>query len=686
MSFGTPWMLLWLPSLGLVGWLALRSRRLQQEGACRVKGGSPGIASRRFGPGDGLRLAALGCVILALARPQWSPQPCETDIQARDLVIALDLSRSMLAADVAPSRLEAARIAIHEALPAWAGQRIALVTFAGSASVRVPLTLDHGFVRYMLERVDPSDVDLGSTSLEAAFEKVLGAVMTGPVRGRCDLVMFTDGEDHLSDLDKTAERLARSGARVLIVGLGDPVQGARVPDASGAPGPWMQYREAEVISRLDEGSLAKLAGKNSKATFYPARTRPFDLVALYEGLISGASADGAAGELRQVRYAEGYPYLLGLSVALWLASSPWGLPAFCRLLPLLVVLLSAGCGRRSDEATEAAFRGRLRRGVELAGHAQEQSGLDPVSARSLLVDARESFLCAALLRPGDLETARQITAVTRRLREFDAALEKQRAAEDKRHAKLGELIRQLEALALRQTRLSQQSARLLARRLVPASADLSNSSESDNDMSEEYPIASNSNDRRLAATAAGEQQAVEEGTALILDTVTLQRETLRRWLAEAYGTDKLPATEFDPAVDLLAGARAAQQRARASLAPQPPSWPGANTAFHVAAGHLEQALDSLKSLQPPVKDRDEEAMPPANSDESQEALNSPNSGSPGKQSPPVSPDDATMALEMRSLPVPNYTPDEILEEEAANQQKRARLKAARAGAKVEKNW
>ena len=77
-----------------------------------------------------------------------------------------------------------------------AGQRIALITFAGSAAVRVPLTLDHGFVRYMLDRADPSDMELGSTSLQAAVEKAVGAVLTDAAGGRRDLVMFTDGEDH----------------------------------------------------------------------------------------------------------------------------------------------------------------------------------------------------------------------------------------------------------------------------------------------------------------------------------------------------------------------------------------------------------------------------------------------------------------------------------------------------------
>ena len=171
MSLSAPWMLLCLSLVAVTGWLMARSRRLQGEAAFRLTGvaakdGRGGLTRR-----DWLTLASLICVVVALARPQWSPRPYETERRGRDLVIALDVSRSMLAADIFPSRLEMARIAIHEALPALSGQRVSLVTFAGSALVRVPLTLDHGFVRYVLERADPSDMDLGSTSLAGGIRE-----------------------------------------------------------------------------------------------------------------------------------------------------------------------------------------------------------------------------------------------------------------------------------------------------------------------------------------------------------------------------------------------------------------------------------------------------------------------------------------------------------------------------------
>ena len=672
MNLGTPWMLLLLPAVALAGWLMLRARRLQYEAACRLQGVAPEDRPAGLVRRDLLALAALACTILALARPQWNPRPYTVERRGRDLVIALDVSRSMLAADVFPSRLEAARIAIHEALPALTGQRIALITFAGSASVRVPLTLDHGFVRYMLDRADASDVDVGSTSLQAAFEMAADKVLTDAAGGRRDLVVFTDGEDHLSDIEKTAELLAECGARVLIIGLGDPIRGARVPSASNAD-QWMRYKDADVVSHLDEGTLAKLAEKNPRVTYYPARTRPFGLLPLYQEMISGAADDVVVGELRQVRYTEGYRYLLGLSVALWLVSSPVRLRAARNLV--LIVLLFPGCARPAEESEEAAFQAKFRRGNELLQYAQGQSGAEPVAQRSILLDAREEFLRAALLRSGDLGTARRITAITRRLRALKVVIEKQRVEEEKRNEDLAKMIERLEKATVRQHRLSQRSQQILRRYPPPPRSQQALLRYSASIMRELT---------RLAVPAAVEQRAVRQETVSVRDSIASQRDTLRELLTRAYGDiGKRPTTELDPVADLLEGVLVAQHQALVNLTPKSVRWPQTNTAFQTAAGRMQQSLETLRSLQPPSRDEKDKAMPSMNDGDYDENMETLDSDAPGGKSQPISAGDLKEAL---SLPVPNYTSAEILAEEFANQQKRARRKAARAGAKVEKNW
>ena len=224
---------------------------------------------------------------------------------------------------------------------------------------------------------------------------------------------------------------------------------------------WMRYKDAEVVSRLEEGTLAKLAEQSPHVTYYPARTRPFELLPLYQEMISGAEDDVVVGELRQVRYTEGYPYLLGLSVVLWLVSSPVRLPAARNLI--LLALLLPGCAGRVEEGGDAAFRARFQRGGELLQYAQEQSGAEPVAQRSILLEAREEFLRAALLRRGDLETARHITAITRRLRELEVVIEKQRVEEEKRNEELVQDHRTTPESHGAPERLSQQSQQILRR-------------------------------------------------------------------------------------------------------------------------------------------------------------------------------------------------------------------------------
>jgi hypothetical protein len=675
MNFGMPAMLLMLPPLLLVAWLVRRARRFEREAAHLLQGAVPQNVRGFLRRQDLLVLAALICIVVAMSRPQWNPRPYDVERRGRDLIIALDVSRSMLASDIPPSRLEMARIAVHETLPLLAGQRVALVTFSGSAAVRVPLTLDHGFVRYMLDRADPSDADLGSTSLQAAFEKVKTSVLSD-AGGRRDLVMFTDGEDHLSDLEKTGRLLAQFDARVLIIGLGDPVRGAPVPDTAGSE-QRMQYNGQEVVSRLQEGTLTQLAEQNPNVDYFPARTRPFDLALLYLQLIADASDDVVVGELRQVRYSEGYPYLLAMSVVLLLAATQLDLRRL-RVLVLLVLVIP-GCGQAIESDGEAMFRARFRQGSELLKFAEEQSGTDPAAERSLLVDAREQYLRAALLRPGDADAARQITSITQRLREVQKVIEQQRAEEQERREKLSQTIQRLERITQRQQRISERSRRVLRRR--PA---LTEEQMNLPDPPSRLPQAQLN---RLAPPVRAEQQAVREATSGILDSMTQQRDALREILSRAYGNiGRLPATEVDPVVNLLTETVAAQDQAMECLAAGAVRWPRANTAVHTAAGRMQQALDALRGLQPPKSDEDEAKRASRNKGRGDQDMEQVDSETRDNNAQPMSPGDFQEALSLRSLPIPNYSSSEILAEEAANQQKRSRQKAARAGAKVEKNW
>jgi hypothetical protein len=269
---------------------------------------------------------------------------------------------------------------------------------------------------------------------------------------------------------------------------------------------------------------------------------------------------------------------------------------------------------------------------------------------------------------------------------LEAAIAKQRSEEKERHEELSVLIERLQNFTVRQARLAQQSSQLLRRRLVPRNADLSKSGESDNVINDDA-IENSNHDRRLARPASTEQQAVRAETGSVLDTVTYQQNTVRQLLRQAYGeTGGPPPTELDPAAKLLAEAMAAQQQAITNLAPESLRWPQANSAFHTATGRMQQAIESLRSLQPPSNDEGDDATSRRNQNTYDENMDGTDSETEADKSQSVSAGDFETALSLQSLPVPNYTAEEILAEESANQQQRARQKAARAGAKVEKNW
>ena len=425
----------------------------------------------------------------------------------------------------------------------------------------------------------------------------------------------------------------------------------------------MRYEDRAVVSRHNERLLAELAENRRHVTYYPARTRPFDLVTLYRKMVAGSTDDVVVGELQAVRYTEGYPLLLGLAVALWIAASParfpWTRAALCG------ILLVSGCRRQADEEAEAEFQAKFLRGTELLQYAQEQSEADVQAGRLLLEEAREQFLDAGLLKPGDRATAREITAATRRLRQLDAAIAEQRAREQERHADLAELVRRLQGLTDRQRQLSQQSRQVLLRRPVLTRDELD----------------------RLASPVAEAQRAVREATARVLDTVAFQRDTLRELLRRAYGdVGGLPPTEFDPPASQLAVAIKAQERALSSLAAGSVRWPRANTALHAAAGRMQDALDLLRGQLPPETDTADRRKPARNDRDGDHEPAEDGSSADDQQTPSESPGDFSTALSLRSLPVPNQTSAEILAEEVANQTQRAQQKAARAGSRVEKNW
>lgn len=200
-------------------------------------------------------------LLLALLRPQWHKAE-ETVIQeGRDLFVAFDISRSMLATDCAPNRLACAKQKITRLLKRLSCERVGLILFSGAAFVQCPLTSDYSAFTMYLDQVDAEMISSGTTALDEAIKQALKAFANMPERKNKLLVLFTDGEDFSHNLAGVKQEVAKAGLSIFTVGIGTP-EGAPVPlfDANGkAIGHQKDAKGAVVISRLNEGILGTLA-------------------------------------------------------------------------------------------------------------------------------------------------------------------------------------------------------------------------------------------------------------------------------------------------------------------------------------------------------------------------------------------------------------------------------------------
>src|SRR5262249_31009081 len=170
-----------------------------------------------------------------------------------DIVFLLDVSRSMLATDIAPNRLAHAKSIVREIAGLDRGNRLALVAFAGGQAVACPLTVDHAFFGDALIDVSSASVDRGGTRIGDAIRFVMERVFDDVQRARRTLVILSDGEDHESEPQSAAEDAARAGVHVVTIGIGQEA-GAIVPLSASDASPFL-YQGQPVRSRLDAATL-----------------------------------------------------------------------------------------------------------------------------------------------------------------------------------------------------------------------------------------------------------------------------------------------------------------------------------------------------------------------------------------------------------------------------------------------
>lgn len=266
----------------------------------------------------GLILASMVLGILALMRPQ-SPGATQSIAAGRvsaDIMVVLDVSRSMLADDAAPTRMDRAKAEIADLAGKLGGHRIGLTAFAGRAAVLSPLTPDYAFFRMILDGVDTHSVSRGGTAIGTAIRKAVSAFDPGP--GAKLVLLITDGEDHGSYPEDAAKEALEAGVRIVTIGFGseegsqitlvDPETGARnlLTDGDGTP----------VLSRLDGELLRKIA-LTTEGAYVPAGVAALDLESIVSGHIEPLVRTAGSGSLVRQVPEEHYPwFVLGSLLAL----------------------------------------------------------------------------------------------------------------------------------------------------------------------------------------------------------------------------------------------------------------------------------------------------------------------------------------------------------------------------------
>ena len=353
MSWQHPLVLFVVP-LALIGVWALFRRRqtavderlpnVARRWADRLglHGSAPLSARRR---GIALALAA-ALALVALARPQWGQIPEQAVSRSRQVMLALDLSQSMLADDVSPNRLARAKLLVDALLDALHGERVGLTVFAGTAFVQSPLSADYEVLREFLAGLDTTYLPQGGTDY-AAMLRAASDAFGAQGDGDRYLVVLSDGEAHDEAWKELLPALRQRGIRVIGLGVGTP-QGGLVPDPDG--GVLKDDSGNAVLSKLEPATLQELAA-GTGGTYRDAATW-IDIAEL----ASGTVATGRAGEYveeRRVRLEDRYQWFLAPALLLFLLSYWLELP----LTPLARALSTRG--RRPLRASSPAIAAAL---------------------------------------------------------------------------------------------------------------------------------------------------------------------------------------------------------------------------------------------------------------------------------------------------------------------------------------
>lgn len=307
------WLLLLIPAFFLLAWAAARNRRQRLARFGNVdllRELMPEVSTGRRKLKFFLFCAALALLIVAIARPQLGSKLREEKSQGIEMMLAIDVSNSMLAEDFEPSRLERTKFAINRLFEGLRQDRVGMIVFAGESRVQLPITSDYRMARAFARRLSPDLVAEQGTAIGKALSLALIS-FSGESEGTHSrvVVLITDGENHDDDALAVARRAAEAGIRIYTIGIGTP---------EGAPiridGEFVKDERGEmVVSKLNEQMLEEIAQLTGGA-YIRATKQSIGLDEIVRSINEMEQTELSTVKFEE--FNEQYQYLLGIALLL----------------------------------------------------------------------------------------------------------------------------------------------------------------------------------------------------------------------------------------------------------------------------------------------------------------------------------------------------------------------------------
>jgi len=220
-----------------------------------------------------IQLIAVLALIIGIARPQFGSKLREVKREGVEIIIALDVSNSMMAEDIQPNRLERAKQAISKLVDEMVNDKIGLIVFAGKAYIQMPITTDYVSAKMFLSTINTGIVPVQGTAIGSAIELGMNS-FTPAAESSKALIVITDGENHEDDAVQAAQLAAEKGIKVHTIGIGHP-EGSPIPVVgSGGQKAYLKDREGNtVISKLNERILQQIAAAGNGVYVRSSDTR-----------------------------------------------------------------------------------------------------------------------------------------------------------------------------------------------------------------------------------------------------------------------------------------------------------------------------------------------------------------------------------------------------------------------------